>query len=234
MIDQLPLYVSIVFIITTLITVWLFLRSIPRSLGDKLPARLLIFLFPFWLLLQGVLSIGDFYHNTDTFPPRVFAFGVLPVLLLIAVYFIFFRKDLVDGLSLKALTLLHVVRIPVELVLLWLFQAGQVPQLMTFEGRNFDILSGLTAPIIYFLAFRSGKINRPLLIGWNVIALGLLANIVAIAFLSFKSPMQKLAFDQPNVGVTYFPFIWLPSVIVPIVLFSHLASLWKLFRNHPE
>ena len=29
-------------------------------------------------------------------------------------------------------------------------------------------------------------------------------------------------------AVLYFPFIWLPSVVVPIVLFSHLASLWKL------
>ena len=49
-----------------------------------------------------------------------------------------------------------------------------IPQLMTFEGRNFDILSGITAPIIYWLAFRSGKTNRPLLIIWNILALGFL------------------------------------------------------------
>jgi hypothetical protein len=45
--------------------------------------------------------------------------------------------------------------------------------------------------------------------------------------------MQQIALDQPNRGVTFFPFIWLPSVIVPIVLFCHLASLWKLVvRKH--
>jgi hypothetical protein len=234
MIDQLPLYVSIVFILTTLLTVWLFLRSIPRSVGDKLLSRLLTFLLPFWLLLQGVLGMGDFYHKTDAVPPRVFTFGVLPVLLLIALYFVFFRKAFVENLSLKALALVHIVRIPVELVLLLLFQAGQVPQLMTFEGRNFDILSGLTAPIVYFLAFRGDKPNRPLLIVWNLAALVLLINIMAIAVLSFKSPLQKLAFDQPNVGVTYFPFIWLPAVVVPIVFFAHLASLWKLFKGSPS
>lgn len=231
MIEQLPLYVSIVFILTTLLTVWLLLRAIPRTISDKLPSRLLIFLLPFWLILQGVLGIGDFYHFTNTFPPRAFLFGVLPALLLIVVYFLFFRKSFVDDLSLKALTLVSVVRVLVELVLLCLYEAGQVPRLMTFEGYNLDVLSGLTAPLIYFLGFRNGKTNRSLLIGWNLVSLGLLSNIVVIAFLSFQSPLQKLAFDQPNVAVTYFPFIWLPSVIVPIILFTHLASFWKLTRK---
>ena len=131
----------------------------------------------------------------------------------------------------KPLTLLHTVRFPVELVLLWLYQAGQVPQLMTFEGWNFDILSGLSAPVVYFLAFRNGSTNRTLLIVWNVIALGLLANIVTLAVLSFQGPMQRLAFDQPNVGVTFLPFIWLPAIIVPVVLFSHLAALWQLISR---
>lgn len=231
MIEQLPLYVSLIFIVTALLTVWLFLKSVDRTQAASLPARLLLFLIPFWFILQGTLGIGDFYHYTDTFPPKVFLFGVFPVLILIAAYFVFFRKTLIESLSLKVLTLLHVIRIPVELVLLWLFQAGQVPRQMTFEGWNFDILSGLTAPIMYFLAIRNGKVNRPLLIVWNLAALGLLANVVIIAFLSFRSPMQQIAFDQPNVAITYFPFIWLPTIVVPVVLFAHLAALWNLLKS---
>lgn len=63
-------------------------------------------------------------------------------------------------------------------------------------------------------------------------ALGLLINIVIRALLSFPSPMQQLAFDQPNRAIIYFPFIWLPTVVVPIILFSHLASIWQLFRKY--
>jgi len=233
MIEQLPLYVSLLFILTALVTAWLLLRSIGRSESASLPARLLLFLIPFWFVLQGILGVGDFYHFADAVPPRVFLFGILPVLLLIASYFVFFRK-FVEGLSLRALTILHVIRIPVELVLLFLFQSGQVPQIMTFEGRNFDILSGLTAPVIYFLAFRKAKPNKTILITWNLVALGLLFNIVSIAILSMKSPLQKLAFDQPDVALGYFPFIWLPTIVVPIVLFSHLAALWNLIRTNPE
>ena len=116
----------------------------------------------------------------------------------------------------------------VEIVLLWLYIGGQVPRIMTFEGYNFDIVSGILAPIVYLIAFRGGKVNRPALIAYNILGLLLLANIVSIAVLSLPSPLQLLAFDQPNVAVTYFPFIWLPTIVVPIVLFAHLASLWKL------
>jgi hypothetical protein len=121
--------------------------------------------------------------------------------------------------------------VPVEIVLLWLYQAGQVPQLMTFEGRNFDILSGLTAPVVAWLAFRGGKVNRPLLIVWNLFALALLLNILTIAVLSLETAFQKFAFDQPNRGVLYFPFVWLPAIIVPIVFVSHIISLRQLFRR---
>tara|TARA_R110002096_G_scaffold209585_1_gene396758 strand:- start:1620 stop:1829 length:210 start_codon:yes stop_codon:yes gene_type:complete len=51
---------------------------------------------------------------------------------------------------------------------------------------------------------------------------------LTIAALSAQTPFQQLAFDQPNIGVTYFPFVWIPAVIVPIILFSHLVSIRQL------
>jgi hypothetical protein len=105
---------------------------------------------------------------------------------------------------------------------------------MTFEGRNLDILSGLSAPIVYFFAFRNGRVSRNLLIVWNVVALCLLTNIVTIAVLAFPSRFQMIGFEHPNIGVTLFPFVWLPSVIVPIVFFCHVASLYKLLSSERQ
>ncbi len=229
MIENLPSYVSIAFILTTFLTVAFLFYAFRQTAFDTIAAKVLFFLIPVWLILQGFLASSGFYLSIDAFPPRLPFFAVIPALVLIILLFIFARKDFISRLPLKTLTLLHVIRIPVEIVLLWLFQNGQVPQLMTFEGRNFDILSGLTAPIIYCLAFRNGKTNRPLLIAWNIFALLLLINIVTNAVLSIPAPFQQLAFEQPNRAVLYFPFVWLPSVVVPVVLFCHLASLNKLF-----
>jgi hypothetical protein len=121
--------------------------------------------------------------------------------------------------------------VPVEIVLLWLFLHHTIPQLMTFEGRNFDIVSGITAPLIFYFSFRKKWLGRKTLLAWNIICLGLLANIVRYAILSAPFPFQKFAFDQPNVAVLYFPFIWLPCCIVPLVLLSHLASIRQVLNT---
>jgi len=235
MTDQVPWYVSAVFILTTFAALGFLVQGIKAVGVDRLSSRLLAFLLPLWLFFQAALALGGLYQDTGTVPPRLILFGILPALTLIFLFFLFFRKAFVERFPLRILTTLHVVRIPVELVLYWLLAAGLVPQMMTFEGRNFDILSGILAPVVYFLAFRRGKVtSRWLLIGFNLLGLLLLANVVSIAALSLPSPVQQLNLDQPSRGVLLFPYIWLPTIIVPIVLFSHLAALWQLVRMRTD
>jgi len=229
--DALPSYVSIVFVLTTLLTIGFLISAVRRTRREKLPQKLIIFLTPFWLLVTAFLSLAGFYQNFDTIPPRIFIFGALPALILLSACVFISRRDFLERLPLRSLTLLHIVRVPIELVLLWLYQAALLPRQMTFEGWNFDILSGISAPIVYWLAFRTGNTNRPLLIGWNVAALFLLVNVVTIAVLSFKSPIQQISFEQPNIAVAQFPYLWLPAIVVPVVFFAHLASLTKLLTS---
>ena len=231
MMEMLPAYIAVVFILTTFGCVAFLLQAI-KSVGlERLPSKILIYLLPLWIVFSGALALGGFYQNASSVPPRVFLFGVFPALLLIIIYFLLFRRGFIESMPLRVLTLLHVVRIPVELVLYWLFIGGLMPQMMTFEGRNFDILSGILAPLVYLVAFRGKTTVKWLLVAYNVIGLILLANVVSIAALSMPSPMQQLNFGQPLRAVMFFPYIWLPAIVVPIVLFAHLASLWKLLRN---
>lgn len=229
--EAVPPYVSIVFMLTSFLTVAFLLRAIRTGRTERLPTNISYFLLPLWIFFQAVLALGGFYQDSTSVPPRLVLFGVWPAVLLIAVYFVFFRESFIERLPLETLTMLHIVRVPVEIVLLWLSFAGQVPRMMTFEGWNFDILSGILAPVVYWAAFRGGRKRRGLLVAYNILGLILLANIVSIAALSLPSPMQKLNFDQPNRAVMFFPYIWLPTIVVPVVLFAHLASLWKLFRE---
>ncbi|MBK7935390.1 MAG: hypothetical protein IPK01_18340 [Acidobacteria bacterium] len=226
--ESFPPYISIAFMLTTFMCVGILFYAIKTSVLNTAAAKITVFCIGFWLLFTAILARGGFYEFTGSFPPRVVLFGVLPANLFILSLFLFARLSFIENLPLRTLTFLHIVRIPVEIVLLWLFQTKYIPQVMTFDGINFDIISGITAPIVCLIAFRKGSINRPLLIVWNICALVLLAIIVITAVLAFPSQMQQIAFDQPNRAIMFFPLIWLPTVIVPIVLFSHLASLWKL------
>ena len=218
---DIPAYVSIVFILTTLIAVYLFFRATHNS-------KAVLVILIIWMLFQVVLALNHFYHETTAFPPR-FPLQVMPPLLVIICFFAFPNgKRIIKKLDTGVLTLLHTIRIPVELVLYWLFLGGAVPELMTFTGRNFDILAGLTAPLVYYFGYVKQKLSARMILLWNIVALILLINIVVNALLSAPLPFQQFGFEQPNVAVLYFPFVWLPSVVVPIVLLSHLVCIKHL------
>jgi hypothetical protein len=149
-------------------------------------------------------------------------------MLLIAILFSTKRgRSWIKTIRLEWMVLASIIRLPVEFVLLWLAIHGAVPYLMTFEGVNFDIISGITAPIVWYFMFYKKKFNRPVFIAWNLLCLGLLFNIVIRAILSVPTPFQQFAFDQPNIGVLYFPYVWLPGFLVPLVLFGGLMGIWR-------
>ncbi|WP_295794331.1 hypothetical protein [Mucilaginibacter sp.] len=221
--ETLPIYISIVFVLTTLLTLLLLCKAGSNS-------KPLIVIALLWLSLQAIAGLMGFYTITKGTPPR-FGLLLVPPVVFIAMLFLTRKgRTFIDGFDVKTLTLLHVVRIPVELTLYWLFLHKAVPQVMTFEGRNFDILCGLTAPIIYYFGYVKNVFGRKIMLGWNMICLLLLANIVVTAVLSAPFPSQKLAFDQPNIAMLYFPFVWLPCFVVPAVLFAHVVSIRRLVK----
>ncbi len=230
MLDNLPFYIPLLFIVTTLVTLLFFIAAVKKNNSNKTVARVLVIII-IWMALHAVLGFTKFYTVTNTLPPR-FALMVVPAFLLILILFLTQSgRRFIDSLSMKILTQLHVVRIFVELVLWWLFLYKYIPQLMTFEGRNFDILAGLTAPFITYYGFVRRKLGNTFKLVWNIICLLLLINIVVNAVLSAPFAFQQFAFDQPNVAVLYFPFVWLPCFIVPVVLFSHLVLIRRLLKN---
>jgi hypothetical protein len=225
--DKLPTYISLVFALTTFVTVWLFYRATK----DSTTALVVIML---WLIVQTVIGLSGFYMVTNTIPPRFLLLPLPPLLFIISLFITARGRKYLDGLDIKSLTILHIIRIPVELVLFWLFINKAIPKLMTFEGRNFDVLSGLTAPVIFYFGFIRQKISRKIMLLWNIICLGLLINIVVVAVLSAPFPFQQFAFDQPDIAVLYFPFVWLPCCVVPLVLLSHLATIRQLLNGQKK
>lgn len=222
---QLPLYISLAFIATTLSTLFLLFLAAGRY------AKILLIITGIWLLAQMGLGLSGFYTVTTMLPPR-FLLAILPPLLVIILFFITKKgRSFLDNLNSRYLTLIHIVRIPVELVLFLLFLHGTVPELMTFKGRNLDILSGLTAPFVYYWGYVKRCLPRTVILVWNVVCLTLLFHIVWDAVLSAPFPFQRFAFDQPNVAILYFPFIWLPCCIVPVVLGAHLVCIRQLLRE---
>jgi len=223
--ENLPIFISLLFGLTVIGTiVWFYLAS-------KSKAFLLVAIG--WTILQTILGLRGIYQNTEVMPPRMMLFGLFPAIVLIGASFITKKgRRFINQINLKTLTYFHSIRIPVEIVLALLFYEGVMSVYMTFEGTNFDLFSGVTAPLIAYLAFKTTYKKNKLLLLWNIICLLLLLNVVITAVFAFPSPLQKLAFDQPNIAVLYFPFNLLPTVVVPIVLLGHLVAIRRLAKEN--
>ncbi len=204
-----------------MLAVWLFSKAAHSST----PTLVLILVLTG---IQSVLGLTGFYDNPDTLTAR-FPLLVMPSLVLAAaLFFTHTGRRFIDSLDIAQLTLLHVFRVGVEIVLAWLYTYKAIPQAMTFEGRNFDILSGLSAPLVYYF---KRSLSRRVLIAWNIFCILLLLNVVVNAFLSLPARYANFGFEQPNLAVGSFPFLLLPAILVPLVFFSHAATLRQLMRN---
>lgn len=222
--NSLPLFVGVLLCLSLFITIYLFYRSSGRN-------NIVLYFIGGFTLVQGLLAWFGFYTDFDAVPPH-FPLLIMPSLVFIILLFAFPKTRMfLHSLDTGWLTFLHIIRFPVELTLYWLCIYELVPEILTFEGRNFDIFSGITAPFVAYWAYVKKSLDRKLVLLWNVICLGLLLNVVINAILSVPSPFQMFAFDQPNVGVLYFPFVWLPSIIVPIVFLAHILCIRKLLRT---
>lgn len=181
-----------------------------------------------WIVLITVLTMNGFFRDYSA-PPRIFPFVATPFVIIIALFVMKRTRRFLNKMPITTLTYIHIIRVPVEMVLLWLGISGTVAMDMTFEGSNFDIIAGITAPFVgvFMISERSKK--RIAAILWNLLSLGLLVHIVVMA-ISYTPYFyeQVVGGEAQNIAIFYFPFVLLPTVVVPIVFFSHLVTLNQL------
>lgn len=225
--ENVPTTIAIAFSAITLLSLFLFFKAARWS-------RVAVIAIAAWTIVLGAVSLTGFFTVTTGMPPHFAPVLAVPLLTIAALFLTRSGRTFIANLDQGGLVLVHAIRIPVELVLYGLFVHGAIPELMTFAGRNWDILSGLTGPFIWWFGYRKRVLSRAVLIGWNMMCLALLLNIVINAILAAPFDFQQQAFDQPNIAIFHFPYILLPGVVVPIVLFSHLALLRSLLHNANE
>jgi len=134
------------------------------------------------------------------------------------------------ALPYAALIGFQVFRLPLEFLLYAFHAQGRLPVQMTFAGRNFDVLTGLSAIGVAWLAAR-GKAGRKLVLTWNLAGLALLLNIAVVAALSLPAPWRVFRNDPPNELVLHFPYVYIPALFVMAALAGHLLVFRKLARE---
>ncbi len=182
------------------------------------------------LVVSDRLAVTGTLLDFELRPPAFARFvGAVTVLTLLAASSRF-GSVLARGLPVAVLVGFQVFRLPVEVFLHFAGVLGLVPVQMTFSGRNFDILVGLTALPVAYAAHR-GRLPRAGLLLWNVLGLGLLLNIVVVANLS--TPAFHVFEEQTSLLATR-PFIWLPAILVQVALLGHVLVFRRLSADRSK
>ncbi len=223
--EDITFYISIIFGLIVFLSVFTFYKGVNSSKG-------FLILTLGWIFLQTGISISGFYEGTNVFPLRVAVLVLPPVLFPFWLFFFARGKSLLVNVNIHMLIVIHVVRVPIELVIYWLFICKALPHEMTVGGGNPDIIAGLTVPAVYYLGIMSGKIRWKMLVVWNLVCFGLLLNMVLKSALAAPFFSQEIAFGQPNTAMLHFPFVLLPGVIIPILLCAHLAVIRNLVKAY--
>jgi hypothetical protein len=184
-----------------------------------------------WVAALGFLSLQGIFANFKSLPPRI-----LPALLVPLVAGLLFlrsaaARELLARTSLQWPIYLQSFRILMEIILWLLYLQHRVPAIMTFEGRNVDILVGVTAIPVGYLCFVKRAWPVHVAYWWNVAGILILLNVVMHAQLSTPSPFRVFVTEPPLTFIAYWPYILLPGFLVPLAWLGHAASLIQLRRS---
>ncbi len=227
--EDIPNYVAATFIAIVIAVLGFLFYAISTAKPEKksITPSLVLTLIVGWIFFISVQTFNGYFTNLSGIPRLPLMVGI--TLVAILSLFVWPRtRRILMRMPITTLHYIHIVRVPVEMVLWWLAVSRAIPMDMTFEGSNLDIISGISAPFAAVFMVGARSKSRIGAIIWNVIALALLINIVLMAINYMPYYYTPSGGQTANLGVFYFPYVLLPTFIVPVILFSHLVSIYQL------
>lgn len=177
--------------------------------------------FSYLFLLSNTETLTIF-----TLPPRFVLFLLIPLVLICV---IFYRKNLNNPvfttMPLTWTVYYQTFRIIVEILILYTFYKGIMPKEASFEGYNFDVIMGLTAPFVGFFLTKNHRVLKI----WNMIGILMILIVVIIVGTGAYFP-SVWGESKPIVSAELLtmPYLLLAGFLAPSAIFIHTVSLIQL------
>jgi hypothetical protein len=152
----------------------------------------------------------------------------LPVVMLcLALFLVPSLRSALDRVPLALLIGVNAVRL-LGVTFVILYQMHRLPAPFAPVAGWGDILVGLTALPVAWLAAGSAGRSRPVILLWNVIGLLDLVVAVGLGVASSPGPIQLIVVE-PNTGImSTLPWLVIPGFLVPLLTTTHLAIFYRL------
>ena len=187
-----------------------------------------LFITALWITVLIRLTGRDFFSDFHTIPPRPALAFLVPLPFILLFTFSSTGESLLRAIPGQWLINMQAFRLFVELLLWFAFLSRKLPVQMSFEGGNFDFITGLLALPVGYFCFIKKRWPIKMAIAFNILGLLLLVNILIIAILSMPGSLRVFYNEPSGYLIAKIPFILLPGILVPIAYSLHIFSLRQL------
>jgi hypothetical protein len=222
-----------IIVIAALGLVWLGAAGMAAKSGERLTtAGLLTALTLGWFAFAQFLGRANAYWAVTHQAIPTIQFGLL-IPIAIGLYGLIkiprFAR-LVEAVPLWALVGVQLYR-TLGAVFLVLWRDGKLPWQFALPAGIGDIVTGVLAPVVaYMLAANASGARRAAYL-WCLFGIADLVVAVTMGTLTSPGLTNLLSRDTPNVLISTFPLVMIPTFAVPLALILHGLTLWRLRRE---
>jgi len=83
----------------------------------------------------------------------------------------------------------------------------------------------MALPVAYWVSRRGESSSGTLILTYHIIGLMLVSAVSIMGFFSAPTAFQKLHLSIDNSHIAQWPWVWLPTVMVPAAFLMHLSGL---------
>jgi hypothetical protein len=197
-------------------------------------ATVLSAVFIGWELVAQYLGAANTYLATMENPPAVptILFGLLAPLAVAAIAL--WRSDsaagLVSAIPLHWLVAAQVYRVAGGIFLV-LWADGRLPWQFALPAGIGDVATGSVAVVVATLLAQNAIGARRATYAWCLFGIADLVVAVTMGAMTSPGRAHLLAFEAPNLLVTSYPLVMVPTFAVPLALMLHGLVLWRMRRE---
>jgi hypothetical protein len=184
-----------------------------------------------WLAIAQRIGAANMYFvTTDTAVPTLLLGLTIPLLIAFAGLWLSNAiASLVSAIPLRWLVAAQVYRLGGAMFLI-LWADGRLPWQFALPAGIGDVTTGLLAVLLAVRLSQNAAGALSAVYAWSLF--GIADLVVAVAMGAMTSPGRPhlLAFDAPNLLITSYPLVMVPTFAVPLALILHGLVLWRLRR----
>jgi hypothetical protein len=218
--------------IIALSLIWLGAARMPGSAKSRYAtAGVLSAVLIGWVAVAQYLGAANMYSATKEAPVPI-AFGLL-IPLAVAAIGLWQSESiarLTSAIPLHWLVAAQVFRVAgVMLLVLW--ADGRLPWQFALPAGIGDMVTGISAVVVAVLLARNAIGAYRATYAWCLFGIADLVVAVAMGTMTSPGPAHLLALEAPNLLISSYPLVTVPTFGVPLALMLHGLVLWRLQRG---